>query len=472
MEYALENDQSAHQETFLGAHHNDGSLVINFSIDELEAKADFIPPMGEGQPLTPDYISAILERVNIVYGVNWEQIQDAALQCNLDHHIVRDVIIARGDPAREEVTEYFEVDPQFRKWPTLPDGDVPRIDWRELSPFIVVKKDQILARLIPLVKGTEGKNIHGTAIPKTIRHPEGATSGKNTRTQSDSIIASCDGRLIEAGKELVVEEVLAVNGSVGYKTGHIIFPGDVIIDGPVADGFKVYSGGSIVSKQTFDATDVIAKKDLLIAGGLIGRGPASIKVGGMLRAKFIQNCHVACRGSIAVGSAIINSKIYTLEKLDLGDKGRIVGGEIFAVHGIRAAGIGNEGGRSVKMHCGIDFTAQQELDKLNGQLWILSQKQTKLRELMKNEGIDSSKDSKETSAFRRFDEEREKCSLRISSLLGRLNADEEAIIEVSGEIALGTLIEICHIALFVDKLLRKVRFRLDKKQGKLIHEPL
>jgi len=468
----LENDHSAHQETVLGAHHNDGSLVINFSNDDLEARADFIPPLGDGQHLSPDYISAILERLNIVYGVNWELIQESTLECNLEHHVVRNVCIARGDPVKEEVCEYFQVDPRFRKWPPLPDGDVPRIDWRELSPFIVVKKDQILASLVPEVKGAEGKDVHGNTIPKIIHRPESASSGKNTRTRADSIIASCDGRLIESGNELLVEEVLSIKGSVGYKTGHIVFPGDVIIDGPVADGFKVYSGGSIVTKQTFDATDVIAKKDLLVAGGLIGRGQASIKVGGMLRAKFIQNCHVACRGSISVGTAIVNSRIFTLEKLDLGDKGRIVGGELFSVHGIRAAGIGNVGGRTVKLHCGIDFTAQQELDRLNGQLWILAQKQTKLREMMQKNGSGTPQGTKESAALRRLDEEKNQYSSKISDLLGRLNADEEAVVEVSGEIAVGTLIEICHIALFVDKPLRKVRFKLDKKQGKLIHEPL
>ena len=106
--------------------------------------------------------------------------------------------------------------------------------------------------------------------------------------------------------------------------------------------------GSIVSKQTFDATDVVAKKDLIVAGGIVGRVQASIKVGGCLRAKFIQNCRVASRGSIIVGAAVVNSRIYTLEKLDLGDKGRIIGGEIFAVQGVRALGIGSESGIGTK----------------------------------------------------------------------------------------------------------------------------
>jgi hypothetical protein len=53
-----------------------------------------------------------------------------------------------------------------------------------------------------------------------------------------------------------------------------------------------------------------------------------------------------------------------------------------------------------------------------------------------------------------------------------INADEDAAVEVNGEIAAGTLIEICEIALFVAEPLRHVRIKLDARSGKLISEPL
>ena len=43
---------------------------------------------------------------------------------------------------------------------------------------------------------------------------------------------------------------------------------------------------------------------------------------------------------------------------------------------------------------------------------------------------------------------------------------------MNGEIAAGTLIEICEIALFVVEPLRHVRIRLDAQAGKLVSEPL
>lgn len=455
----------------LGPRRDDGTLQIDIPEGNLEAHADFLPPYGEGQPLTPEYIAAMLERLGIVYGIDWTTIQDTALECNLNRKTVRSVVVARGDSPVDEVREYFEIESGFKEWPRLPDGDVPRVDYREISPFVVVTKGQPLARLVKAVKGREGKDILGNVIPMPVKRPEGMTAGPNARVSGEEIIASCDGRLVQKGTELAVEEVLAVKGAVGYKTGHIAFPGDVIIDGNVADGFKVYSGGSIVAKQTFDATDVVAKKDLIVAGGIIGRGRASIRVGGSIRTKFIQNCHVACRGPILAGMAVINSQIYTLQILDLGDKGRIVGGEVYAVHGVRAAGIGSESGKCTRIHCGVDFTVQQDLDRLNERMRIASMKRAKIRERLESE-----EDEAKRATLLQFDERLEKdlteSGNRIGNLLGNVDADEKAIVEISGEVSPGTIIEICHIALVVENPLKKVRFRLDKLKGRLTHESM
>jgi len=456
------------QPIYLGSRRDDGTMEVRFGEKDLEARADFHPPIGNGQPLSPDYITTILERLNIVHGIDWDRVQEAALECNLNRFPVRDVLIAKGDSPVVDVAEYFEADPAFRNWPIMPEGDLPRIDYREMSPFILVKKSQILAKLHKKTEGKEGKDVHGNPIPFEYEHPEGAKSGPNTYVAEDAIVAACEGRLVENKSELSVEETLQIKGTVGYKTGHIVFPGDVLINGTVADGFKVYSGGSIISKQTFDATEVIAKKDLLIAGGLIGRGAASVRVGGSTRVKFIQNCRVACRGPIIVASGVINSHIYTLDKLDLGDKGKIIGGEIFAIKGVRAAAIGKEAGPATKIHCGVDFTAQQDLDKNSERMRIISMKLGKVRELVKAPPDDTDYVALE----KRFADELARLGAQSGVLLRRLDVDDKAVVEISGEVCPGTLIEICHIAYFTEQTFKKIRFRLEKAQGRLIHEPL
>jgi uncharacterized protein (DUF342 family) len=460
-------------------------MAVSFSDDDLEARADFLPPMGKGEPITKEYINALLEKFNILHGVRWEDIEKAAMECNLNRKLVKDVVIARGDPPVDAVAEYFERNPHLGRPANTPE-DTSQIDYRAYSPFTIVKQGQILALLHPQETGQDGKNIHGTILPHRIVKPEGVTGGENTRFDGKSIVAAINGQLVESKNILAVQDFLVIKGAVGYRTGNIIFPGDVVIEGPVSDGFKIYSGGSVTIKQTFDVTDVITKTDLSVAGGIIGRGRALVKVGGSLKTKFIENCRVACRKGITVDTEIINSSVFTMEHLDMGDKGLVLGSDIYAIHGIRVGGIGKKAGKASKIHCGIDFTIQQEKEKNNNQLRILAAKLGKLRELMaapdSRGGVSPGKNPDGRSSaerharleelLHRLEEEQKKTTARISDLLGSINTDEDAEVQVSGEIVPGTLIEICQIALFVTEPLSKVRIHLDKASGKLISQGL
>lgn len=464
-------NKEAQHITLTGIGNEDGRMEIQLDEQALEARADFYPPTGVGKALDPDYLSAALERVNIVYGLDWETIQTQAMECNLEHKIIRSVLIARGDPPVEEVDEYYEMNPAFRVWPKMPDGEVPRVDYREISPFVIVKKGQKLAILRKRSFGEDGKNIHGQMIPKNIRHPESARSGRNTVTDKDAIRAICDGRLVENNGELSVEEILTIKGGVDYKTGHVVFPGDVVIDGPVADGFKIYAGSSIIAKQTLDASDIVSKKDLLVAGGIIGRLGGYIRVGNEVRAKFIQNCRIAARGDIHVTGAIVNSQVYAMGRVDCGEKGRIIGGEVYAIRGIRAADIGSEHGKQTKIHCGIDFTVQQELEKMNERIRLVSLKLQRLKETLAR-GVAAEREAAFREAEQTLSKDLEQTNRRVAELLGSLDVDDEASVEVSGNTAADTLIEICHVALWIDKPVAKTRFKLDKTKGCITMEKM
>jgi Ser-tRNA(Ala) deacylase AlaX len=137
--------------------------------------------------------------------------------------------------------------------------------------------------------------------------------------------------------------------------------------------------------------------------------------------------------------------------------------------------IGKKSGKSSQIHCGVDFTLQQEKEKYNTQLHILAAKLGKLQELLDmppaKEGSPERRIKMEQLKHR-LEEEREKLSRRISEVMDTITSDENAVVEVSGEIAPGTIIEICQIALFVTEPLRRIRIYLDKNQGKLVSKNL
>ncbi|MDR0583081.1 MAG: FapA family protein [Treponema sp.] len=469
-EKAGKTQENMNRQEVLFGDRNDGKLIVSFSENDLELRADFIPPAGGGRFLSANNVGAILQRLNIVYGIRWNTIQEALEACSRDHRQIKDVLVAAGDPPINEVTEYFEINPLLTQSGWTAD-DRGRVDYRSRSPFIIVKKGQALAKLRPRREGKEGRNVHDAVIPFEVVRTEGLSGGDNTRTEGSLILSEINGQLVESKKVLSVQETLVIKGAVDYATGNIVFPGDVMIEGPVSDGFKIYSGGSVTIKQTFDVTEAVTKGDLAVAGGIIGRGAALLKVGGGIRTKFIENCRAAARKAIFVDSEIINSSVFTLEHIEMGDRGMILGGDIYAVHGIKTGGIGKKAGKSTHIHCGIDFTAQQEKEKNNNRLRILAAKLDKVRELLAA-GAEGEKRSKIEELLRRLEEEQQNASARVTTLLDHINTDENAVVEVSGEIRPGTLIEICQIALFVAEPLRKVRIRLDKAGGKLVSGPL
>ncbi|MDR2479789.1 MAG: FapA family protein [Treponema sp.] len=466
-----ENPERVNHQTVLSGNENDGNLAVSFSETGLEARADFIPPKFGGQMLDKQGVTVILEKINVVYGICWDNIEAALAECTQSRRQVKDVLIAKGEAPENEVAEYYEVNPLLGR-NSQPVEASERIDYRARSPFTIVKQGQTLAKLKPGKPGKEGKTIHGVSLPFTVIRPEGVSGGTNTRNEKGLIVSSINGQLIESKKTLNVQETLVIKGAVGYGTGNIVFPGDVMIEGPVSDGFKIFSGGSLTIKQTLDLTEVVTRGHLNVAGGIIGKGTALVKSGGGIRTKFIENCHAAARKSIIVESEIINSTVFTLERIDMADKGMILGGDIYAVQGIRTGGIGKKSGKATRIHCGIDFTAQQEKERCNNRLRILAAKLGKLKELMAEPDIDAEKMAKMEELRNRLEEEQQTVSARISELMGKINTDENAAVEVLGEIVPGTLIEICQIALFVEEPLRKVKIQLDKANGKLVSQPL
>ena len=59
-----------------------------------------------------------------------------------------------------------------------------------------------------------------------------------------------------------------------------------------------------------------------------------------------------------------------------------------------------------------------------------------------------------------------------TSLIFQLDKNEEADVIVKGSIFPGAYIEICHLPYIVSREIRYVRLRLDKKNGRVVDEPL
>jgi uncharacterized protein (DUF342 family) len=449
----------------------DGRFEITLSQHDILATCNFFPTENPQNPIREDVFTLYLDKLNITYGINWNNIDEAIRICNLDRSPVYNVVIAEGIYPENDVAEYYELNPRLNA-SQLPEDTSEQIDYKNYTPFVVVKKDQPLAILRRHVEGKDGHDLHDSIVPYKIIVSPGYASGENTRAEGQFILANIHGQLVETKRVLAVRDTLIVNGPVGYQTGHISFPGDIIISGPVSDGFRIYSGKSLTIKQTFDVTETITKTDLTVSGGIIGRGQALVKVGGTLKTRFIDNCRVACRRNVYVIKEIVNSNVYALGAVDLGEKGILLGSSVYSLNGLRAKSIGRKNAKATNIYCGIDFTIMQDKVKSTTHLKDVALKLGRYRNLLEAMDEGAAKRKSLEEAIAKHEQEQKNLSAHISELMGKINSNDKAVVEVSGEIAPGTYIEICQIGLMIDETLRRVRIKLDRDLNKLVVEKI
>ncbi len=449
---------------------SDAYADVHVAGDEMRCVATFHPPVMGGRPLSVDGFYAQLSELGVVAGIRRDAIAEAILACNTEDRRIDDMVVAEGTAPRPEIAEHLEIRSDLLKpeKPIRPDADAARVDFKQYGFLRLVKKGEVLARKVPKRPGEYGHTVRGQMIPYPKRQATSPKPGKNTEADGSEVRALCDGSFRFDGSRFWVEEVLDLPGGVDYRTGNISFPGDVIIRGEVKDGFSITSGASIICNSTLDASIVRCKDDLIVSHGIIGRKEALVKCGGSVRTKFIENCVVHARGKIEVSAGIMNSLVKSLDYVETGPKGIVVGGVIWAQKGVIAGRIGSQSGPKTEIHCGINPFAQERIE------WI---RDKNIEYAGKLQGVRIQLQSRPDDARLRKIEEALKESIHklnraAEQLLLHLDKDEEAYVDVTKEIAPGTYIEICHVPLVVRKSQRSVRYSLDKSRGTIIETPI
>ncbi len=442
----------------------DGYAEVTVAPDGASVSASFYPPAPGGAFLTYPACAAKLDEQGIRFGLIHEMIQESVLKANATHTPVKNVIIARASPPVTEIPEHFVVRKDLIDRKPDIDPDAQRVDWHSISAFSIVKARDPIARRIAKVDGVSGQDVYGNEMSASVEKLPEFSAGTNVIEHETGLFAGKSGRLsIDPKGVISIEDVLVLKKGVDFTTGNVSFPGDIILQGKVADGFKVYSGGSIISSEVVDVTEIVCKKDMVVQAGIEGKKTGALRIGGNLTAKYIQNCRVAVRGDVLVSGSIVQSTVYSMGMIKMGDTGKLVGCECIVVGGIQALDIGNARGSKTHVRCGTDFTVQQELDIANEQLRQIAVRLAKAEETYADEPLpDIGKYIEELKA------KRAEINARIPSYLPRIDRNDEAYVEVRGSVYPGTEIEICHVPFSVTKVMKSVVFRLDKVKGAIV----
>lgn len=444
----------------------DALLELTIAEDAMTAFGTFLPPEGSGRMLTPDYVETVLESRGVIAGIREEEIAELILSINTERRIREGVVLAQGTPPRPGRPAFYRVLGQD-KHPHDFELTDDRIDHKNVTRLPVVHKGQVIAKLVPLREGIPGVTVRGDELPPPVESVEQLQPGKNTRIVEDHVVAEVGGQLQTKNGEFFVEDRLEITGSIGYGTGSIEFPGDVVLRGEVKDGFHIWAGGTLEAAGTVDVSEIYCLGDVMSTGGLVGRGKGLLRSGGKVQARFVGNCTVESKSSVFVKQYIYHSTVGCIDRLAMGDKGRIIGGVLTAVNGVRVNTLGNCAGVPTNVRVGIDFIAERKLKLVQEKHKALTLKLQKLLAAMGDNPSD-----RQVDIVHKIEESRMKLTMQLGEFAESLDRNEEAEVIVDGSVFPGVQVQICRASYRVETVMNKVRFRLEKMTGRVVPVPL
>jgi uncharacterized protein (DUF342 family) len=430
--------------------------------DHMSAVAEFRPPGTGGKPLVPEDLEKLLLQKSITSGILWPVIHEAMQACNLEHKLLANVVIARGDVPQPYVPEHLELEKHWGEHPEV-DHDAIAIDWKAVSPFVMVKKGDLLAHRVPEVLGRDGINVLGVTVAGGTSLPAALRAGDMVAETPIGLEAAEDGRLQVEKGVISVSPVLDLDQGVSYKTGNIKFHGDVIIHKNVADGFVIEAGGALSLDCVLDAWKVKAGNDLVTNSGIVGKEGTVVEVGGKVLAKYLNHVTVSAQGDVIIENSILNSLVKTRGKLRLGDKGIVAGGCLQTLHGVDTFHISTPTGPRTELICGLDFQGMEQITTLRESSRDFANQLHKVEAAIPHANPESQ--VKLRGLADRLREEILALMERARDQLMALGQDEEASVVVRGNVWPDTLIEICHVRFLVTQKMTAVRFVLDKRKG-------
>lgn len=446
---------------------SDGFIKIRISDDKMTAYADFHPPTSDRSAVSYGQTVGQLAEIGIVFGLQNDDIQKYCLECFTENRIIDNVIVAIGEEPVPAIPEYYLIDSELLNNKKQLEEKGSRVDYKKSSPFVLVKKGQLVAKIIDKKEGIPGHNILGEEIPYPKQIKNKLQPGHNLFKSENKIFSAKDGLFKTDDILFFVDEVLQIETGVDYSTGDIDFPGDVLIKGETKDGFKVKAGGRIYYTGTFDASFAECKDDLIVTQGIIGRKKGKIKSGGSIEAKFIENCFVESIKDIKLISGIMNSEVYSNGKVHAGEKGVLIGGTVYAQNGIVAKQIGSAMGPRTEVYCGTDFIVQSKLLWARDHSMDIAMKLNKVNNQIKKS---TEPDPRLHEVQGKLANTLKKINDMSNKLIFELHKNEDADVIVLSNIYPGVYIEICHFSYIVDKVLGPTRFYLDKRKGVITAE--
>ncbi|TGN19926.1 DUF342 domain-containing protein [Leptospira idonii] len=419
----------------------DSFVDIKVSEDNMSANLTLHPPKHGGSLLTEHQLREVIANAGISVGI----IDSVIIACIRNPEFLIPISFAKGVlpiPGRDgEIKIHFRSDNK----PQLEEDERGRIDYKNIGIIQSVKPGDLLAEKIPPKPGEYGKTVTGTLIPYPEEKKVEWIIGYNVEEKADKLYSKIAGRpILDRTGEIRVDQVVQLE-AVDYSTGNIDFPGTIIVEQKIGDGFSLTTSGSIIIKSSVGKAFLKAKGDIVLSGGFMGRGEGYIESEGNIYAKFVEQGKLTASGSIFVEEAAMHSELSAKDFIQvLGGRGEIIGGTVIASNSVTCSKLGAVVETKTKVAIG---TPPELLEELNRMKQDLSEKETTLKKVqltlqkLQEQGQKKELKPEEKEMVSKLKEANEKYTVLLESLqkqfdtaLGSYEPNKNAYVEVEREI--------------------------------------
>jgi uncharacterized protein (DUF342 family) len=343
---------------------SDGRVVIEVSEDEMKAFMTLIPPKPRGRDLDIDDIIEALHEKGVVVGIK-EEVINRTLEdevYNILTPVAEGIKPVHGDDAK--IMYNFRIEKKVQ----LEEDEKGQVNFKDLDLVENVVAGQLLATKVQATEGTPGRTITNKLLEAKPGKDIDLVPGKNTELSPDgtNIIATINGQVIFANGKVNVEPIYEIKGDVDMHTGNILFLGTVIVRGSVEDGFSIKAAGDIEIKGSVGKCLLDAEGDVNIKQGVMGKLGGTIKAGGSIWSKFLEQVNVVADKNVFVQDGIMHCQVDATEKVVcFGKRATIVGGRIRAGEIVNTKTLGSVSFTETIVEVGVDPKSRQRLHDLD-----------------------------------------------------------------------------------------------------------
>lgn len=370
--------------------YREAQIEVEVSRDRMQAYISLEGARGFAPPLTMDRVNAVLEEKQVFKGIDTEALSEAILSARGGQSIEKVKIAEGNSPVKtgnEGQIKFFIPLASGDKVTIKPNG---RADFRTHDEITAVEKDQLIAE-IPSVQfnGSEGWDVSGNPVKAGSVEQTELNVGENIRRSEEAngtvrLYAEKSGELMYDGRNISVHVYHQVKGNVDMQTGNVKFPGDVQVKGNVERGFYVVSGGDVQVAGAVEGALLSSGGSIQIAQGVIGAGKAVLRAKRNIRAQFVEEATLLAVEDIEIKNGCLRCNVKCNGVLRLfGEKGTLIGGKVYARHGLEVRNLGNDKGTRTVISFGQDYLIADQIEQHDKEILRLKELVTSLDAQMK-----------------------------------------------------------------------------------------